>query len=328
MNILLNARARLRHGLPLIIIAAALWGTVGVATRAIYGLAETNALSIGLFRLAIAAPVLWVACWGALGRRALRVARRDLALMLLMGAVTALYQVCYFAAIARVGVAIAVLVTLCTAPVLVALLSAALLRERLGAPVLAALLCALVGTVLLVDVGEVGRARGQLLPGLLLSLGSAFGYAVITLCSRALAGRYHPLQPITIGFTAGAIMLLPFALVAGLVVTYPTQGWALLLYLALVPTALAYGFFLAGIRSTTATAASIVTLVEPLISTALAWLLFGERLSPLALVGALLLLGAIVLLQRGRPRPHEEHRNPSVVAEDSDAYRGAGQPTA
>ncbi len=305
MNIALDARSRLRDGLLLIMLAAVLWGTVGVATRAIYGLAETNALSIGLFRLAISAPVLWGACWGALGRRALRVARRDLAVMLLIGAVTAMYQVCYFAAIARVGVAIAVLVTLCTAPVIVALLSAALLRERLSAPVLAALVCALAGTLMLVGPGTGSGAPGQLLPGLLLSLAAAFGYAVITLCSRAIAGSYHPLQPITIGFTAGAVMLLPFALAAGLVISYPAPAWGLLLYLGLVPTALAYVFFLAGMRSTSATAASIITLVEPLTSTALAWLLFGERLGPLALLGAVLLLGAITLLHRGQARPRE-----------------------
>ena len=125
---------------------------------------------------------------------------------------------------------------------------------------------------------------------------------IISLCSRALAGRYHPLQPITIGFGAGAALLLPFALVSGLAVAYPAAGWLLLLHLGLVPTALAYALFLSGMRHTTATVASIVTLVEPLTSTMLAWALFGERLGPLGLLGAALLLGAIGLLYRGEAR--------------------------
>src|SRR5437762_2336314 len=182
MNAHLDARANSRRGLLLILIAALLWGTVGVATKAIYNLADTNALSIGFFRLAIATPALLVACWRTLGRRAFRIA--------------------------------------------------------------------------------------------------PLGYAALTLCSRALAGRYHPLQPITAGFGAGAIMLLPFALANGMVVTYPLAGWALLLHLGLVPTALAYVLFLAGMRHTPATVASIVTVVEPLTGTALAWVLFGERLGP------------------------------------------------
>jgi drug/metabolite transporter, DME family len=303
MNTPIDARAESRHGLLLIVLAAVLWGTVGTAVKVIYGLAETNPLSIGFFRLAFSVPVLLAACWHTLGRRMFRITPRDLGLMLLMGALMALYQVCYFAAIALVGVAIAVLVTLCTAPVMVALLSALLLRERLTSTIVLALGCALAGTVLLIWVGpETGSLRRDTLAGVLLALGSAFGYTMLTLCSRTLAGRYHPLQPITIGFAAGALLLLPFALGTGFVISYTAGGWALLLYLGLVPTALAYVLFLTGMRSITATVASIATLIEPLTSTVLAWLLFDEQLGPLGVIGAALLLGAIGLLYRGESR--------------------------
>lgn len=77
--------------------------------------------------------------------------------------------------------------------------------------------------------------------------------------------------------------------------------WVLLVYLGLIPTALAYVLFFGGLRYTTATTASIATLLEPLTSTALAWLLFGERLGPLGLLGAVLLLGAIALLYKDTP---------------------------
>lgn len=299
------ARADGRRGLLMIILAAVMWGTVGVVTKALYQIADTNALSIGFFRLALASPVLVAACWRVLGARTLRIPRRDLAFMMLIGMAMALYQVCYFAAIARVGVAIAVLITLCTAPVMVAVLSALLLRERLSRLMLLALGTALAGTVMLVWVGPERGAPSQTI-GVLLALGSALGYTIVALCSRALAGRYHPLQPITVGFVAGALMLLPFALATGLAVHYSPAGWALLLHLGLVPTALAYVLFVAGIRHTTATVASIATLIEPLTSTGLAWLLFGERLGPLGLLGALLLLGAIGMLYAGsarQPRP-------------------------
>jgi DME family drug/metabolite transporter len=303
MNSQFDTRAASRRGLLLIMLAAVLWGTVGITTKTLYGLAETNPLSIGFFRLAFSTPVLLSACWRALGRRMFRIPARDLGLMLLIGALMALYQVCYFAAIARVGVAIAVLVTLCTAPVMVALLSSILLGERLTGAVLLSLTCALAGTAMLVWVGpDADGGRRDTLAGVLLALGSAFGYTVLTLCSRALAGRYHPLQPIAVGFAAGALILLPFALATGFVISYSAPGWALLLYLGLVPTALAYVLFLTGMRQITATIASIVTLIEPLTATTLAWLLFGERLGPLGLLGAALLLGAIGLLYHGEAR--------------------------
>jgi DME family drug/metabolite transporter len=62
-----------------------------------------------------------------------------------------------------------------------------------------------------------------------------------------------------------------------------------------------------GMASTTATVASIITLIEPLTATVLAWLLFGERLSVVGLFGAGVLLGAIGLLYQGTTR--QAHRS-------------------
>jgi DME family drug/metabolite transporter len=98
------------RGLLSIALSAVLWGTVGVAVKAVYALADTNPLSIGFLRLAISLPALLWLSWFVLGVRMFRVARRDLVLMMLIGVMMALYQVCYFSAIAKVGVAIAVLV--------------------------------------------------------------------------------------------------------------------------------------------------------------------------------------------------------------------------
>jgi DME family drug/metabolite transporter len=212
----------------------------------------------------------------------------------------ALYQACYFAAIPRVGVTVATLITLCVAPVIVALLSLVLMRERPAPLVGLALLCALVGTALLVNIRFTGASRADALVGVLLALGSAAAYAILALCSRFLASRYHPLQPIAIGFTVGAALLfgLASAWPGGLIVRYPMIGWLHLLYLGLMPTALGYFAFLAGMRTTPATVATIATLVEPLTSALLAWLLFGERLGSAGWLGAALLLGAMVMLYR------------------------------
>jgi DME family drug/metabolite transporter len=291
-----QVRGAARRGLLLIALAALLWGTVGVTTKILYRTTPTTPLSVGFFRLAFAAPILAVACWSHLGRRTLAVERRGLATMLLVGAMLALYQVCFFAAVADVGVAIATLITLCTAPVLVALFSVALLRERLAAATVLALAVAVAGTALLAATPGAGSHAGG--RGVLLALASAAGYAVMALAARALARRYHPLQVTAIGFTTGAVLLLPIALAAGLVAAYPMAGWLLLAYLGAIPSALGYGLFLTGMRATPAPIASTVTLVEPLTAAVLAWTLLGERLGPGGLPGAVLLMGALAVLYR------------------------------
>jgi DME family drug/metabolite transporter len=80
--------------------------------------------------------------------------------------------------------------------------------------------------------------------------------------------------------------------------SYSVLGWGYLLYLGMIPTALAYSLYFRGMRHTSATAASIVTLMEPLTSTLLDCWLFGEQLGPLGSLGAVLLVTAIGLLYR------------------------------
>lgn len=297
-----------RGGLGLIAGAALLWGTVGVTTQSLYQLSATNALSIGFFRLALAAPVLLLTCALRYGR-AWQLQPRDVGVAALLGALMAGYQVAYFSAISYVGVTIAVLVTLCTAPVIAALLGGLLLGERLTGVVALALAGALLGTGLLVGVRPEGVEGGRLVVGVLFALSSALGYAAITVCGRLLSPQARPLEANAVAFSAGAVLLLAGTLPAGLVTSYTPLSWGLLLYMGLVPTALAYLLFLSGMRRTTATVATLITLFEPLTGALLAWALLGERLAPLSLVGAALLLLSLGLLAW---RPIAEPRGKST----------------
>jgi DME family drug/metabolite transporter len=284
----------MQHGLYFIALAAVSWGTVGVVVRSLYESTALSSLQVGFYRLALSVPVLLLALL-FLGKRAFQIKIKDIPVVALMGAMLAGYQLCYFAAIPRVGVAIATLITLCTAPVIVVLLSVLFLKERLESNTIIALVVAIMGTVLL--VGFQGAGGERVLAGVLLALGSATGYALVALTSRRLAG-YHPLQPVTFGFTVGALVLLPFALANGLSTTLEASSWLRLLYLGLIPTALAYVLYTLGMRTTRATEATIVTLLEPLTAVILAFILFDERLSLTAILGGVLLVAAIVLLSK------------------------------
>ena len=299
MHFIANLR-RAGSGFWLVALAGTIWGTAGITTQMIYNLAETNAISLSFFRLGIAAPILFLACWRLLGRGMFHIARRDLLLMMFIGILTALDQLAYVVAISYIGVAVATLVAICAAPVLVTVISALLTRERLRRRGILALLCALVGTALLTGFQASVESTHNLVLGVLVAFSVALGYAAIIICGRFLAGRCHPLQITSIGFGTGAALLLGMALATGFVRVYPPQGWLLLLYLGAVPTALGYGLFLAGVRFTPAPIASILVLMEPLTATILAALLFHEQLGPFGIFGALLLGSAIYLLASGK----------------------------
>jgi drug/metabolite transporter, DME family len=292
---MIDSRRQSGRGLPFLVLAATLWGTVPVATNAIYQQAQTNALSLGFLRLALSLLILVPTAVFVTKPRHWRLPWRDLALLLLFGASMALYQVCYFAAIPRIGVTTAALVTLCTAPLMVAILGRFFLGERLSFRVYMAMLLAISGVLMLIGMDAFIDAS-SIVPGVLLALGAAFGFAVVALSTRALTGRYHSLQLIAIGMAAGALILLPFALFNGLVLQYPPTAWLLLMHLGLAPTALGYIFFFYGLRFTQAAVASTINLLEPLTSALLAWLIFDERLGLTALLGAMALLLAMALL--------------------------------
>lgn len=294
-----GARTGAREGLTQVALAALVWGTIGVAVSTLYGVSATNPVSIGLLRLVVAAPALLLLSRVMVGPDFWRVQRRHLPAMAVIGAAFAGYQLCYFAAIPLIGVAAAVMINICSAPVFTAVLAGLVLRERLTWATIAALVGSISGTALLVG-GAPAAAGPNLLAGAALALGAGFCYSLVALAGRAVAPHYHPLQPITVAFTFGALLLLPSALAGGLVLSYPPIGWALLVYLGVVPTALAYALYIRGLRTVSATAAAIVTLLEPLGSTVLAVLLLGERLTAFGAVGAALLLASMALLYLGR----------------------------
>ncbi len=303
MQTLVSHRAPVRRDLTSVTTAAVLWGTVGTAAQLVYDRSGASPLAVGFARLALAAAALLALHAVTARPRRLRLTRRDLPAVLLVGAALAGYQLCFFAAIPRVGVSIATLVTLGLAPVLVAAAGALGGHGSPGRGVAVALGLALLGLGLLVGIPTGTTGGADLAVGAALAAGSASGYAGMTLVSRSLAGRVDAAELTMLGFAAGAVLLLPLAAPAALSLPGDATTLGLLLYLGVVPTALAYRLFFGGLRTVQPTVATIVTLVEPLTATALAALLFRERLGVSGLLGGALLLTAVVVLYL---RPQEE----------------------
>jgi DME family drug/metabolite transporter len=282
-----------RRGFPLVVLASLCWGTSGVSGRIVAERAGLGPLDIAWHRMAIGAVVLLALHLLTHRRRAgtaVALTRGTVARLLLIGAGLAAYQLAYFAAVASAGVSIATLVALGLAPLLIAVGGTLLGHGRPDGATMAALVVALVGLVLLVGISAgVGTGTAVVL-GALLAVGSALGYAVVTLAGSGVPAGV----PVTLaGFAGGAVLLTPVALAAGLRFTTEPGALAVLLYLGIVPSALAYTLFFAGLRSVPGAVASIVTLLEPLTATALAIAFLGERLAPAALAGGLLVLAAV-----------------------------------
>ncbi|MEU5046072.1 DMT family transporter [Streptomyces griseorubiginosus] len=281
------------RGLVYLIIAGTTWGTAGAVASLVYRTSDLGPAALSFWRCATGLAVLLAVRLARprarttvpepLVRRALRVGGSGVAL--------AVFQTAYFAAVRSTGLAVATVVTLGAGPVLSALGARLVLGERLGRSGAVAVVGALAGLGVL-TLGGTGAAVRP--PGVFLGLLSAAGCCVMTLITRAADAES---TGTSIGvFAVTSLCLLPFAAAEGLVPRHaaePALLIVLLIYLATVPTALAYGLYFAAAAVVRPTTVSVVMLLEPVSAAVLAVLLFGERLTVTTLAGTLLMLGAV-----------------------------------
>lgn len=284
-------------GLILVLLAATTWGTTGATMVLVSRRSPLGPLAVGFFRLAVAAPLL-LALAGLAGAFARMRVRPHLPRLALMGAAMAAYQVGYFAAVPRTGVAATALLAICTSPLLIAGLATWLLGERLTARVALAMGAGIAGTALLVGgrFSFPGASMAAAAAGVVLALGAALAYAVYVVLAKTLVRKLPPFTITGVSFSLAAAQLSPVLMGEPDVWAAIRPVWPHLAYLGIVPTALAYALYILGLRKTSATAASICALLEPLTATLLGVAIFGESLGATGLVGAILLVGAVTLL--------------------------------
>ncbi len=302
-----------RMGLVQISVAALLWGTTGVIVRRLHESSGLGPVAIGFYRL-LAAALLLLFLSGPALRQAVRGLRTHPWSLLLAGVGLGVYQVLYFISVAEVGVGVSTVVSLGIAPVVTTVIEAATARRRPSARTTLVVMAAVSGLALVASssVGAASAAAPRPGLGVLAAVGSGVSYALTTIVSRRAAQGISPLVMTTTSSVIGALALLPLALIsgAGFVVTGAAVGQ--LVYLGGATTVLAYALFYAGLRSTTSSVASVLTLIEPLTATVLAVLLLAEPLPALTVFGGVLLLSAICVLYLAPSGPsvHDQAADP------------------
>jgi drug/metabolite transporter (DMT)-like permease len=124
-------------------------------------------------------------------------------------------------------------------------------------------------------------------------------------------GSHREPRPVEVAFGSTVMGFLIVAALAlllerpeGGLVTVPASGlaWAALLALGLLGTGLAYLLFFRLIESWGATRTTLVTYIIPLVAIVLGFVLLEERLLPIELAGAALIIGGVVLVNANLDR--------------------------
>lgn len=285
------------RGLLYLTVAGAAWGTAGAAASLVYRASDMGATTLSFWRCAAGLALLLAgrllrrgaprpAVPEPLGRKAVKAVATGLGL--------AVFQTAYFAAVSATGLAVATVVTLGAGPVLIALGARFALGERLGRGGAAAVFGALAGLAVL----TLGSAGASVRPsGVLLALASAGGYSAMTLLTRwwGRHGDADAAGTTVWAFAVTSACLLPFALADGLVphTAHPARVLWLVVYIAAIPTALAYALYFAGAAVVRSATVSVIMLLEPVSAAVLAVTLLGEHLTASTVAGTLLMLASV-----------------------------------
>src|SRR3954469_17769339 len=214
--------------------------------------------------------------------------------LLIAAAAVATYQLSFFAAVADTGVAVGTIVALGSAPALAGAIEWAVERRAPARAWAMATALACAGVAMLALAGANASIS---LPGVGLALIAGSSYAGYTLAAkRMLSGGHAPETVMAGAFGLGAVLLLPVLFITGAGWLTHAGGASLALFLGIIPTALPYVLFARGLRRLSAAETATLTLAEPLTATLLGVIVLGETLSAPAALGALLILGGLVVL--------------------------------
>jgi drug/metabolite transporter, DME family len=289
-------RRRPGTGLLYLITSGLLWGTGGLTGSLLSRVAGLSAMSVAACRLTTGG-VLIVVFLTVTGRR-WPSGRAAWTRIGAIGALAALYQSCYFTAVALTSVALATLVTIGTAPVIVLAVYRVTGRPvgRL-APVAACL--ALTGLGLLVGLPS-GFSETAVLASAGMAVLAAAGFAAVTLTSARPVPGLGDLTVTGFGFALGGLILMPLAAAFGGLSFRPgPEAVGLLIALGTGPTAVAYTLYFRGLRRAAASTAALLTLLEPLTGAILAAFILGQRLSATGIAGAATLVVAVLVTVSG-----------------------------
>jgi drug/metabolite transporter (DMT)-like permease len=282
---------REREGLLLCLVSAAGFGAMPIFAKQAYaaGVELTPLLAL---RFLIAAAMLWALI--ALRRRTLG-SLRGIALGGLLGLCGYSVQAgFYFGSIQRIDVSLASLL-LYTYPALVTVGAFAMGRESPTRRKIGALLLASGGVALVVGGGT--GAIDWL--GAAMAVGAAAFYTVYILASDHVAATTSPLAFAASVASGAAVTFTAVALLRG-GIHASGEGVMWVSLIASVSTVLPLVLFMAGIARVGPSTASIASTVESPFTVLLAFIVLGETLGPLQLVGGALVLSAVVILQLRR----------------------------
>ncbi|MGE5601474.1 MAG: DMT family transporter [Nitrososphaerales archaeon] len=296
-------------GLGLVVLATACWSTAGLFITSLVRDGGFTPLGLAFWRMLVTSLCLF-AYLAVRHPRQLRVRLADVPWFATMGVLAvATFQVAWIFAVLINGPSIATIIQ-CNAPIIVTVIARIIWSESLTWQKWTAIGLASLGTVLIAWPNDTSGMH-LTLAGFLISMASAVAYAGITLFTKRLARDYSSWTILAFAFAFAALALLPFQFGSGVGSVLPqiAGGRVLVTFggFVLITTIAGYALYATGLHWLPASVASIAAMSEVPFAAAFGFLFLGDRLSPLQVLGGVIVVSAVVLLSLRPERAPAEH---------------------
>jgi len=284
-------------GYSLVALAGIMWGTGFLYIQFVLngGLSPQEIVSWKML-IGFIFMLLYTIQWNP---KALKIDKRGLFLIGILGLVChTFYNLFMNLSVERTTIATTVAL-LHTAPFFVLLISRVLFNEKFTILKVISVTIAVSGVYLTVTGGRLDQLAYDGV-GILFGLGAGFAYGVMNLFSKYLVTRYQQQTILTYAFGFAFLFSLTFSdPIAAFRLDFDPWLWVNLILLGLVPTALSYAFFTAGLSyNIESSKAAVVATIEVPVSVLGSFLIFSEELNFMKLLGIAMVLFSVFLLRR------------------------------
>lgn len=280
-----------------ILLSGMLWGCMGLFVRVLnkQGIASMDIV----FLRAIVTAVAMVIFLFIFHRRMLKIHWKDFWCFLGTGiASITFFNFCYFKAIMMTSLSVAA-VLLYTAPAIVMILSYILFHEAFTVRKVIAIVMTFFGCMLV--TGMLGKQQAITTTGLLYGLGAGLGYAFYSIFSRyALEKGYHSLTITCYTFIVTTVVSVFFTNVTKVsMVVFSSPLYVMLtVALGLICTVAPYLLYTLGLQEVDNSHAAIIASIEPVTATVLGFVVFGEDITVVKMMGMILVLGGMAVCNK------------------------------
>lgn len=191
-----------------------------------------------------------------------------------------------------------------TTPILITVIAAWLLKERIYFLKIIGLGLGVTGAVVLITARPRTGEANQVLLGDVLILINAVSYTIYFILVKPLMLKYNPVQVIRWVFTYGLLMILPFGWSEFVAINWVNFGFTEYSCISLIViggTFLAYLFNVYGIKVLGASVAGSYIYLQPVFATIIAMVFLNEHLDAYKIIAAIAIFGGVYLCNRQAP---------------------------